>query len=247
MGVLKQVAALLGLTCASAAYAGPFEMRFQFDQNGTPSIHTFVLKWGAETANLQSIDVVVSDTKEVIQTIPVPQDTVKLIYSDLINASPNSVKDQFVDNVDYNFDKYADLRITKEWPYKVGAKNYLVWLFNEEKNQYIFSESISALPAPIPNAKTQWIEAVTLGGYGGGEYVRRAYSINPQGMLKVQATVTQKLEDGSQLKFIRDIRERRNGELQRVCKLEVPTEGVPKRIWGHKDSCKPYMVEEDET
>lgn len=223
---------------------GPFEMRFQFDQNGTPSIHTFVLKWASSDANLQTIDVVVSDTNEVIQTITLPQDGIKLVYNELINVSPNTIKDQFIDNVDYDFDKYADLRLTREWPYKVGAKYYMVWLFDEEKNQYVLNEAISALQGPVANAKTQRIESTTLGGFAGGEYDLRSYSINELGKLKVQGKVTQRMVSGKPLHFTRDVRLRQAGELQRVCKIEIPPEGLPKKIWGRRDTCAPYMIKD---
>lgn len=246
MNIFSAITGLfLALWAGQAFAAEKYEMRFQFDQNGTPSMHSFRLKWAAPDANLQTIDVFVADTKEVIQTIAIPQDgSIRLIYNDLINSRPNEIKDQFIDSLDYNFDKYADLRLTMQWPYKVGAKYYLIWLFSEEKNQYVLNEAISALPGPVPNPKKRWIETTTLGGFGGGEFVKRGFSIGDNGKLKLQMRITQSLSDSVRFKFIRDVRVREGGELQRVCKLEVPPEGLPKRIYGHRDTCAPYMEKE---
>src|SRR5262249_31389860 len=155
-------------------------------------------------ANLQTIDVMVSNTKEVIQTIQVPQDRVHLIYQEL-SEKPGEIKDKFIDSMDYNFDKFADLRLLAKWPYKVGQKYYLVWLFNEKKNQYILNEAISKLQAPQPDGKQRRIWAVDIGGFGGGEYVERAYSINHSGKLKVQTKVTQTVKDRMRFTFMRDV------------------------------------------
>ena len=46
-------------------------------------------------------------------------------------------------------------------------------LFSEEKNQYVLNDAISALQGPVANPMTQRIESTELGGYGGGEYVKR--------------------------------------------------------------------------
>jgi hypothetical protein len=222
---------------------GRYEMRFQFDQHGTPSMHTFLLKWGAPKANLQSIDVLVSDTDEVLQTIKIPQDRIHLVWNDVYERQ-DEIRDKFIDSLDYNFDKYADLRLLKQWPYKVGDKYYAVWLFDEHKNQYVLNEAISALPAPVPNPKTKRIESTVLGAYGGGEYVTRTYSINPAGKLKVQSKVTQTIRDRMRLTYMREVRVRIAGELQRVCKIVVPAEGKPKRLWGDRGRCEEFLTKD---
>lgn len=217
-------------------------MKFQFDQNGTPSMHTYVLKWDGPDSSLKSIDVQVSETGEVIQTIEIPAD-VKLVWKDL-SEKKNETHDKFLDSLDYNFDKYSDLRLTKAWPYKVGQKYYLVWLFDEEKNKYVLNEEISKLQGPVPNPKTKRIETTDIGGYAGFEYVKRAYSINPKGKLKVQSKVTQTVSDRSRLTFKREVRVRIAGELQRICKIVVPAEGKPSRLWGRRWQCAPYLTKD---
>jgi hypothetical protein len=223
---------------------GPYEMTFQFDQNGTPSMHTYVLKWPAPDASLATIDVLVSETQEVIQTITMPTDAesaVKLVWNDVIASKPDSVKDKFVEGMDYDFDKYGDLRVTREWPYKVGAKKYLVWLFDEDKNQYVLNEAISKLPGPVPNPKTRRIEATELGRSAGYEYTKRAYSINVDGKIKVQTKITQTAREQKPHTYLRDVRVRIAGELQRVCKIIVPAEGKPTKIWGTREACDKFL------
>ncbi len=205
-------------------------------------MHTYVLKWDGPDSSLNTIDVEVSDTGEVIQTIAVPAD-VKLIWKE-ISEKKNETKDKFIDSLDYNFDKYADLRLTKVWPYKVGQKYYLVWLFDEEKNKYILNAEISKLQGPVPNPKTRRIESTDVGGYAGFEYVKRMYSINPKGKLKVQTRVTQTISDRSRLTFRREVRVRIAGELQRVCRIAVPAEGKPNRLWGKKYLCSQFLTKD---
>lgn len=229
-------------TPATAPASGPpAELRFQFDQKGTPSLHSFILKWTNSDGNLASIEVLVSDTQEVIQTIAIPQDgSVKLMYKEL-SDKPGRIKDKFFDFVDYNFDNFGDIRLTKQWPFKVGEKSYLVWLFNEAANQYILHEGISALPAALPDPKTRRIESVSLGGWGGGEYEKRWHSLTSKGKLKLQTVVKQTIRDRSRLVFNREVRQRINGEMQRICKLVVPTEGKIQRLWGTRERCDYHM------
>ena len=168
---------------------------------------------------------------------------VKLVWKE-VSEKKNETKDKFIDSLDYNFDKYSDLRLTKAWPYKVGQKYYLVWLFEEEKNKYVLSAEISKLQGPVPNPKTRRIESTDVGGYAGFEYVKRMYSINPKGKLKVQTRVTQTMSDRSRLTFRREVRVRIAGELQRVCKIAVPAEGKPNRLWGKKYLCSQFLTKD---
>jgi hypothetical protein len=233
------------MTTAGGAYAqtNPYEMRYQFDHNGIPSIHTFVLKWSGPDSNLQSIEVQVSETKEVIQTIAIPQDRVKLIHKDL-QEKKDQIKEKIIDSMDYNFDKFADLRLLREWPYKVGAKYYMVWLFDEEKNEYVLHEGISALQNALVNPTNRRIETVTLGAYGGGEFTKQYYSINMSNKLRLQTTVTQKMFDKPRLTFVREIRTRISGEMQRVCKMEILPEGQPVKLWGKRWWCDQFSSKE---
>jgi hypothetical protein len=236
--------AALSLTAGFASsQTNPYEMRYQFDQNGIPSIHTFVLKWTGPESNLQSIEVQVSETKEVIQTINIPQDKVKLAHKDL-QEKKDHIKEKIIDSVDYNFDKFADLRILREYPYAVGNKYYLIWLFDQEKNQYVLHEGISALQNPQVNPKTRRIETISLGAYGGGEFTKQYYSINMSGRLRVQTSITQNIFDKARLTFVRDIRTRVSGEMQKVCRMEILPEGKPVKLWGKRWWCDQFSLKE---
>lgn len=228
---------------SAAAQTNPFEMRYQFDHSGIPSIHTFVLKWKDAESNLLSIEVQVSETKEVLQTIAVPQDRVKLLFKDL-QEKKDHINEKIIDSIDYNFDKFADLRILKEYPYSVGNKYYLIWIFDIEKNVYELHEELSALQNPQTNNKTRRIESVNLGAYGGGEFTKKYYSINMSGKLRVQTSVVQKMFEPTRLTFTRDIKARVGGEMQKVCKMEIVPEGKPVRIWGKRWWCDQFSSKE---
>jgi len=221
------------------AQSNPYEMRYQFDHNGIPSIHAFVLKWTGAESNLQSIEVQVNDTKEVIQTISIPQDVVKLKHSDL-QEKKDHIKEKIIESLDFNFDKFADLRLLREYPYSVGKKYYMIWLFDEEKNEYVLHPEISALQNPQVNPKSRRIETVSLGSIAGGEYTKQYYSVNISNRLRLQTSITQKIFDKPRMTFVRDIRARVAGEMQRVCKLEIIPEGKPIKLWGKQWWCDKY-------
>lgn len=228
---------------AAPAFDGKLDLRFQFDQRGLPGIHTFVLHWAAADSNLQSIDILVTETQELLQKIIVPQDKVHLVIRDLMEKKDH-IKDRIVEGVDYNFDRFGDLRLTARWPYKVGGKQYLVWLYDEHQNRYVLSDAISALPNPQPIPKSRRIQAIELGGHAGFEYERRLYSINKGGKLRIQALISQKIRDAKSNAYLRDVRVRINGDMQRICKIYVPAEGNPKRLWGGKDVCAKYLTKD---
>jgi len=239
---LNSICALTAIVLFSItanAQSNPYEMRYQFDHNGIPSIHAFVLKWTGPDSNLQSIEVQVNDTKEVIQTITIPQDVVKLKHSDL-QEKKDFIKEKIIDSLDFNFDKFADLRLLREYPYVVGKKYYMVWLFDDEKNEYILHPEISALQNPQVDPKTRRIGTVSLGDIAGGEYTKQYYSINLSNRLRLQTSITQKIFNKPRLTFVRDIRARVAGEMQRVCKVEIVPEGKPIKLWGKKWWCDKY-------
>lgn len=228
------------------AASGPQELNFRFDQRGMPGPHAFKLKWPSSEANLAQIEVLNADTGELVQTIAIPQDgKVRLIYKDIAAARPGRTKDKFFDFVDYNFDSYGDIKLTRQWTYQLGEKFYLVWIFDTLQNKYILHDEISALPQAIPNAKERRIETVAFGSIAGGEYEKRWYSLTKSGRLKVQTVVRQTARDRSRLVFNREVRHRINGEMQRICKLVVPTEGTIQLLWGTRDRCDYHMKKHD--
>ena len=206
-------------------------------------MHTFVLKWPSADANLQTIDVLVSSSGTLLQTIQVPQDQVKLLWQD-IDQSKGTIKDKILESEDYNFDRFADLRLTEAWPYKVGEKKYLIWLFDETLNQYVLSKPLSALGAPQPEPKARHLKTIELGAFGGGEYVERIYSVDTAGNPTVVARITQKVLSRERLSFTREVRTRVGKYLQRACRIFVPAEGVPVITWGRKRTCAPYLIKD---
>jgi hypothetical protein len=251
---MRKISQILFLYVATAsihavAQEGPtkYELSFQFDQNGSSSGHTYIMKWSSPAANLQSIDVKAADSNAHLQTITVPQEEVKLIYQEIATTvetnkqKSTTAADKILDSLDYNFDGIPDLRLLKQWPYRPGAKGYLIFLANEKNKLYNFHPELSKLTAPVPNPKTKRIESTTLMGWGGSEFVTRYYSINSANKLTVEAKVTQTITDPKKLIFQREIRLREKGELQRVCTAKIIVEGKMTEVKGRKKICQQYL------
>ena len=66
-----------------------------------------------------------------------------------------------------------------------------------------------------------------------------------KGRLKVQTVVKQTSRDRGRFVFDREVRQRINGEMQRICRLVVPTEGKIQRLWGSKSRCEYHMKKHD--
>ncbi len=219
-----------------------FDLKYQFQRRGKPYIHAFVLSWGAPQANLQSIDVMVPESNALIQKIVMPQDRVKIVWSDIQTSQPQATRELIFDQLDYNFDRFADFRILREFPMKVGKKNYLVYLFDKDKNQYILNEEISALPAPIPNPKTKRIESTTLGGFGGFESVSQHYSVSPFGKLVLETQITSKVVDALRLSIEKEVSVIRQKKMTQVCKVVEEPEGITRHISGTQGDCRKYLT-----
>jgi len=227
-----------------AAAASPYELRYRLEQNGTQPLHTFILKWTGPSSNLQTIDVMLTDSSHVLQTINVPQDRVHLVWQE-IGSTPGATKDRIVDLIDCNFDKFADLRLLKSWPYQVGDKSYMVWLYNDKSNRYELSEALSALPTPSVDPKAKRITSTKLTGFAGGEFEQSIFTLDGSGestKLILQVKIVQTTLDPQHLNFQQEIRQREGDGLQRICQLRLPAEGKPKRLWGTKSACEPFMV-----
>ena len=219
-----------------------FDLKYQFQRRGKPYIHSFVLSWGAPQANLQSIDVIVPESNGVIQKIAIPQDRVKIVWNEIQTSQPQATRELIFDQLDYNFDRFADFRILREFPQKVGKKHYLVYVFDKDKNQYILNEEISALSAPIPNAKTKRIESTTLGGFGGFESVSQHYAVNPFGKLVLETQITSKVVDALRLSIEKEVSVMKQKQMSPVCKVIEEPEGVTRRIAGSQIDCRKYLT-----
>lgn len=220
---------------------GSHAFDFQIDQNGSLTNVKFRLDWGDSESSLKSIQVIQVDTNEIFQTIDVAS-SVTIPYGEVFyNGEPKEgFKDKIFDLVDYNFDKYGDIRLIQNWPYTLDTKKYLVYIYHLPDNVFRLNTEISELPNPNPNLETYRIESRTLGGWAGGEFDRRFYSIDKEGKLTLQSKWVQTIKDPMRMSFIRDVRIRLNGSLERICKLLVVGEGLPKVIWGHKRRCHKY-------
>ena len=102
------ILSLLSILVSTNLYAQAQEMTFAFNRGGTPVPHIYILEW--PNGNLGNVKVVANGSNELLQTIAIPQDQVSLPYDQV-----SQMRDMIVDIADYNFDNYADLRITKKW------------------------------------------------------------------------------------------------------------------------------------
>lgn len=227
---------------SAAASTDALELKYQFQRRGKPYIHSFLLKWSGPQASLQSIDVLAPETGDVIQTIAVPQDKVRILWKDLQASHPQETREAIFDQLDYNFDRFADMRLLREFPSKVGKKLYLIYLFDKDQNKYVLSEDISALPAPIPNPQSQWIESTDLGGFGGFESTTLSYSYSPFGKLTVEMKITRKVTDAMRLSVQKDVYGRDRGQLKLICRLIEEPEGGKRRLRGSKEECQKYLT-----
>ena len=217
----------------------PYHLSFEFQQKGGGSPHLFVLKWPNADGNLQEIEVLNSKNRERLQLIKIDQQKVHLIWRDLA-SNPKQLRDKILEFTDYNFDKYGDLRLTQSWPYLAGDKHYLIWLFEPKKKQYVLSDELTALSAPVSDEKKQRIYSTTFGQFGGSEYVTSVYSINSAGHPTLTETITQKIDDPSRLTFTRLVERPEGGETRTICKISIPAEGKTRILQGDQKICEPY-------
>src|SRR5690606_30601220 len=142
---------------------------FQFHHAGMPAPHDYILKWPGPDPKTAVLDVYTSETQIVIQAIRLTDHDFDLTC-ERIAADSTRLRDRIVDVVDLNFDRHPDLKVTRTWPYHVGEKQYLVYLFEPERNQYVFNAELSALPGLTVDAKTKTVSTTKLDGRGGSEY-----------------------------------------------------------------------------
>ena len=239
---IKLFVSFLVITCLGtfsgqslAQQAGPLDLRFQFTQNGFPARHIFQLTWNDENGNPTSINVLSSDNDEIIQQIPLPTD---------INLTLKNIRDsreKFLETLDYNFDGYADLRVTKAIPYPAGGKEYLVYLYDPVTSNYVLNPAITALQGVIIDEDNKLLITTTFTGRGGTEFTRNFYRIVDGVNLWVKERHIQTVTDPKELTAQLDIRQRVNGELQRVCLIEIPAERQRKIKWGLRRRCAEYL------
>ncbi|MBM4253300.1 MAG: hypothetical protein FJ146_15125 [Deltaproteobacteria bacterium] len=244
MGLLKTIWLPLVMLKATAlgGESKDYELKYRFNQpGGTQSSHTFLLKWNDPDSSLNSIEIMEAGSDKKVQTITFPPNRVKLIWRELVGPS-NGIRDKILEYIDYNFDSFGDLRLTQVWPYKAGQKKYLVWLFDDQSKTYQFAPEISRLDAPVPDAKAKLIHSTTLGEYGGGEFTSNTYSVDFAGTLLLETQISQTIKDPSKLTFVREVNSMTLSTPRLVCRMEIPTEGRPKIIWGLPETCEDFML-----
>ena len=68
------------------------------------------------------------------------------------NAVPRQSPVGSIYTTDYNFDGHGDLAL--ETAFEQGNASYCIWLYNPKTGRFVFSEELSRLTNPSPDAKT---------------------------------------------------------------------------------------------
>lgn len=226
-----------GIAKAKDAYT----LNYQFGKKGKEYINLFTLRWASPDSNLQTIDVFAPGSTTPVQTIQIPQERVKILWKDLQGTNPDEVREQIVDQFDFNFDRHMDLRILREFPSSTGIKSYLVFLYDSTKSKYVLNEEISALPSPVPVSKTKVIETTTVGGYGGFESSRKFFSVTPFGKLTLEMEMTQKVVDAKRMMIEKEASIRTESGMKVVCKTVEEPEAKGRILLGTAADCKQYL------
>jgi hypothetical protein len=127
---------------------------------------------------------------------------------------------------DYNFDGYGDLAL--ETASKQGNASYCIWLFNPKTKRFEFSQQLSQLTNPSPDAKTR-----TVVSYSKGEcepcYHRETYRWSKGQLVPVREESVAPADLGLQLPggcgWLRTVREEKNGKMVFVSRSQVNSLG----------------------
>lgn len=238
---LVYIAALTGIT-SSALAADSYELKYHFQRRGKPYIHGFVLTWSGPESNLQSISVIDPESGNVVQKIVVPQDRVKLIWKDVQTGQAGTTKESLFEQLDYNFDRFADIRLLREYPPKATGKLYLVYIFDKKKNQFVLHEDISALPGLTINQKNGRLESTTLGGFGGFESTTQHFAVTPFGKLVLEAREESKVIDALRMTIQKEVYTRQEGDFKLVCQWIEEPEGAKRPRVGTPEICNKYWT-----
>ena len=123
---------------------------------------------------------------------------------------------------DYNFDGRGDLAL--ETAFKNGNASYCIWLYNPKTKRFEFSQTLSQLTNPSPDAKTH-----TVVSYSKGEcepcYHRETYRWSKGQLVPVREESITPAEVGLQLPggcgWLHTVREEKNGKMEFVSRSQV--------------------------
>jgi len=123
---------------------------------------------------------------------------------------------------DYNFDGHGDLAL--ETAFKNGNASYCIWLYDPETKRFEFSQPLSQLTNPSPDAKTR-----TVISYSKGEcepcYRRESYRWSKGQLVPVREESITPAELGLQLPggcgWLHTVREEKNGKMEFVSRSQV--------------------------
>ena len=166
----------------------------------------FELKPDVELNTISHIDVVSDGV--VLQMI----DT-----SDL--SQPVYQGQEFFTVIDANFDHYKDISLVL-WSGATGNAGHGFWLFNPEKNIFIYNEELSSLTSPVFDVKQKKIFSHANGGMAGCIYGDAWYTFNNAGVLEISEEEIQDYDNSKNI-FVRTKSIYRDGVVQDQTSKEV--------------------------
>lgn len=129
---------------------------------------------------------------------------------------------------DFNFDNSPDAAMLVS---EQGEKKfYCVWLFNPQTQQFVPSEQLSQIPNPAPDPQTKTVVSTVQQDCAGGCFEQNVYAW-ASGRLKPVSSIQQTLDlavpPTVDCRFVRIVKQERNGRLVETSRNTVDTAGNP--------------------
>ena len=219
---------------------GPRDLSYLFKFKGQPGQFIYQLHWDEGRAPLKRVAIVEAKSSEVVQTLTMPDD-LTLTFADLLKS-----KSRPVHVVDYNFDRFPDLRVLKTIRSSAGQRRHLIYLFDTTDMMYRLHNELSQMPTPRINGQNQQVVSTELGAYAGSEFVRSYYGWKEDGSLELQTVVKQTMRDRGRMTWHRDVSTLVDGTMSKICQLIIRGPGQATVVWdglklqGTGENCHIY-------
>ena len=177
LAVLSLCMALALFIFPLTAQAGTLELTQALHADLPPTLFALTYRAGNDGFFYTSaITVAHADTRQVLQHLPLSPEAQSL-ESDTLGLALE----------DLNFDGYLDMRIMAFLP-NSGNVPYHVWLWDAPSQQFVYSEPLSALTSPEPDAAAQRVRSFVR--EDADTYVQAAYAWVEGDLVLTDRTIT---------------------------------------------------------
>ena len=214
-----------GDTAQTSSPLGPRDLSYHFKFRGLPGQFIYQLHWDEGREPLKRITIVEAKSSEIFQILTMPAD-LTLTIADLLES-----KSWPVHVLDYNFDRFPDLRVLQTTGSLAGQKRHLIYLLDTADMKYRLHDELSQMPTPQINAKDQQVVSTELGAYAGSEFVRSYYGWKEDGSLELQTVVKQTMRDRGRMTWHRNVSTLVDGTMTKVCQLIIRGPGRATVVW----------------